>query len=502
MPGQGVRRAGDAPEPGTWALSERQNERRRPPSAARARRTRKRQVNQAVGNQEVRRPCPGCGAVVGTQFCPACGATVFAGAKADNSFRVGSPASVEQQAALQAPTVPLVPVAARADGPARAVPEMFPTELVLPVAGEPLSQAWSQVPEAPSAGPPTGLFPGWTGMYPAVATEGGVGPMASRAERRRKALYAVLAIAALTALVLLTALLIAPNWGGTGSIADKDGQPTPVTTAPLSTATSVSSTAARVPPVSPSPAPVGPTSVPPVRSTPMRTVTVTAAPTPSTAAATGKLPSTTRKPPEKPTATSTRKPPTTPKALPLGVPQRDIACNAGYIVQLASELDAATFAARVAELKAAGQVPAGALAADSTKSCKIFTSQSNTLVLYAGPFGSPYDGCAARLAGPADAFIKGSNTGNAGQYISCLCPVLAAGLPQLGPVGQQGVWVGELQRVLGNRLNISVSDLSGNWGIFTGGTKAAVRAFQRAAKIPANGVVTVRTWRALQSAEC
>jgi peptidoglycan hydrolase-like protein with peptidoglycan-binding domain len=381
---------------------------------------------------------------------------------------------------------------------------------VLPAAGESASQAWSQVPEAPAAGLPTGLFPGWTGMYPAVATEGGVGPMASRAERRRKALYAVLAIAALTALVLLAALLIAPNWGGTGNIADKDGQPTPVTTAQLSsTATSVGSTSARVPPVSPSSVPVTPTSGPPVRSTPVRTVTVTAAPTPGTptsgtAAATGKPPASTSKPPAGTTATSTRKPPPppTPKVLPLGVPQRDIACNAGYIVQLASELDATTFAARVAELKAAGQVPAGALAADSTKSCKIFTSQSNTLVLYAGPFGSPYDGCAARLAGPADAFIKGSNTGNAAQYISCLCPVLAAGLPQFGAVGQQGVWVGELQRVLGNRLNIGVSDLSGNWGIFTGGTKAAVREFQRAVKIPANGVVTGRTWRALQAAEC
>ena len=171
-------------------------------------------------------------------------------------------------------------------------------------------------------------------------------------------------------------------------------------------------------------------------------------------------------------------------------------------MQLASELDEARFKARVAALKAAGQVPAGALAADSTKSCRLFTSQVNTLVLYAGPYASKYDGCAARLTGPADAYIKGGNADTAREYVSCLCPWSAAALPRFSVVGQQGVWVGELQRVLGNRLNIDVSDLTGNWGRFTAGTQAAVRAFQQAAKLPANGVVDARTWTALQSAAC
>ncbi len=171
-------------------------------------------------------------------------------------------------------------------------------------------------------------------------------------------------------------------------------------------------------------------------------------------------------------------------------------------MQLASEINAAAFSARVASLQAARQVPAGSLAADSARSCQIFTSQSNTLVLYAGPFASKYDGCAARLAGPADAFIKGGNPGSAKEYVSCLCPASAAGLPQIRTVGQQGVWIGELQRVLGNRLNLDVNDLAGNWGTYTPGTKDAVQKFQEAAKLPASGMVDGRTWQALQSAQC
>jgi hypothetical protein len=169
---------------------------------------------------------------------------------------------------------------------------------------------------------------------------------------------------------------------------------------------------------------------------------------------------------------------------------------------LASELDQARFKARVAALKSARQVPAGALAADSGRSCAIFTSQVNTLVLYSGPYASKYDGCVARLAGPADAYIKGGNAASARDYISCLCPASAARLPRYATVGQQGVWVGELQRVLGNRLNIGIGDLAGNWGRFTAGTQAAVRRFQQRAHLPGNGVVDARTWTALRSAEC
>ncbi len=423
--------------------------------------------------------CPGCGATVDSQYCPFCGSRTLSSTEQVPSG--GFQLSAEE---ADAPTLPAIPVVRRMDGPARAVPEMFPTEMVPtgPAAGIP--QAWSQVgePAPETAAPATGLFPGWTGMHPAVTGDGTQGALPPRAVRRRKAIFAVLGIAAATVVVLVAALLLGPRLGGSTNVAQKDGQPTAVSPA-VTTATSPAPSRATTNGSALLPEPV-----------PVRTVTVTAKPT-VTAQPTGKVSSTAKKPPT-PTSKATT------AAAPLGVPQRDITCNAGYIVQLASEFDARAFTARVAGLKRAGQVPAGSLAADSTRSCQIFTSQTNTLVLYVGPFASKYAGCPARLAGPADAFIKGSNTGTAQDYISCLCPASAAALPPISRIGQQGVWVGELQRVLGNRLNVAVTDLAGHWGVFTPGTKAAVQKFQQAAKLPANGAVDVRTWQSLQSAQC
>lgn len=441
-----------------------------------------------------------------SQFCPRCGTQV----RLDGAPEPNVPAG---PTGLTAITEPIGPLPHRPDGPLAAVPQMFPTELVAPSAG--VSQAWSQVPDA-TGGPVTGLFPGWTGMHPAVAAPGGVGALAPRPERRRRALYAVLGIAALTALVLVVAIFVTPNWGDRGSVAGKDAQPIPaassaaVVSPDSSTESSESGT---------HPSTAG--SMPERVTEPVRTVTVTAAPTGATAVrptATAPVPPVTTPPTKKGTTKATTKAtptkpkakvtktviptPIKPQAQPLGVPQRNISCSAGYIVQLASELDSKAFVARVAALRASGQVPAGALAADSTRSCKIFTSQSNTVVLYAGPFASRYDGCAARLAGPADAFLKGADPARAQEYVSCLCPARTAGLPQYSALGQQGVWVGELQRVLGNRLNISIADLAGNWGTFTPGTKAAVQRFQQEKKLPATGGVDSRTWKALQAANC
>src|SRR4051812_34740780 len=130
-------------------------------------------------------PCPGCGAPVHTKYCPHCGSrTVLA----DEPMGAGRHGSV----GLDPPTVRTAPVDAELDGPAKAVPEMFQTELVqLPPAAQ--AEAWSQDQEqrVDPAGPPSGLFPGWTGMYPVVATPGAGGALAPRRERRRRALYAV-----------------------------------------------------------------------------------------------------------------------------------------------------------------------------------------------------------------------------------------------------------------------------------------------------------------------
>ena len=494
--------------------------------------------------------CPGCGADAASRYCPHCGARTgwadlvppvlpsgpvnppTSDAPTMLTSAPSAPAGI-QSAPVQpptvdadAPTLPAMPAVPR-PMPPRAVPEMFSTQF-LPVAGP--VRAWSAAvdPGDAPANPPPGLFPGRTGMQTAVPTPGAAEVLPPRPERRRKAIYAVLGIAAATVIVLLTALLLAPNWRGTagtaGTVAGKVAQGPAVTdSSARTTATAPPTPTAGTPtagtPTAGTPTAGTPTATPGGAGTrtglpssaggvpPVRTVTVT----PPTGRTTAPTPRSTPKPSTPrsaatstatPTLRSTPKPSTTAPALPLGVPQRDIACSAGYIVQLASELDEPRFKARVAALQSAGRMPAGALAADSTRSCRIFTSQVNTLVLYSGPYPSKYDGCAARLAGPADAYIKGGNADSAGEYVSCLCPAPVAGLPGYSAVGEQGVWVGELQRVLGNRLNIDVSDLAGNWGRFTAGTQAAVREFQRAAKLPSNGVVDALTWSALQSAEC
>ncbi len=428
---------------------------------------------------------------------------------------------------LEPPTTPLRAVPAAAAYPIRAVPEMFPTEMMAPSAvRSPTNgpRAWSEAPEpmAPqgvsvqSTELPGGLFPGWTGMYPAVATPGAGAGLSPRPERRKRALIGVGAVVAVTAVVVGAALLFAPLWNGSANVADDNGRPGTTAATPAATTGSSATTDGTLAPSSvltvtvtatgaSATGPAGtaagagtarPGTDAPVTRATAATATSPTVTSPTVTSATGGKP--TKAPGHKPP----KKLPPRAAANPLGVPQRDIRCASGYIVQLASELDAATFARRVAELKAARLVPAGAAAADSARSCQIFSNQSNTLVLYAGPYRGQYDGCAARLAGPADAFIKGADPGNSRAYISCLCPADAGRLPQITSVGQQGVWIGEAQRALGNRLNVNIPDLDGHWGVFTQGTRDAVRRFQKSAGVPATGALDTRTWGKLQSAQC
>ena len=195
---------------------------------------------------------------------------------------------------------------------------------------------------------------------------------------------------------------------------------------------------------------------------------------------------------------------------PMGGPRADIPCGSGYIVQIASELTAPVFEGRVATIRAAGTIPAGSKWTDTNSSCSIFSSQINVFVLYAGPFASPYDACPARLASPADAFIKGTSPDTAHQYVSCLCAATATQLPNLTTVGQTGVWVGELQRVLGAKLGYSVGAIDadpsvgdpGRWGIYTAETAAAVGRFQADNSLSATEQTDADTWAALKRNSC
>ncbi|MGS0686182.1 peptidoglycan-binding domain-containing protein [Nakamurella sp. GG22] len=189
--------------------------------------------------------------------------------------------------------------------------------------------------------------------------------------------------------------------------------------------------------------------------------------------------------------------------------RQDIGCDEGYIVQVASELDRPAFDRRITDLRTAGQLPAGVKWAETSSSCKIFTAQVNVLVLYAGPFASPADACPARLLSPADAFIK-STTPDVTTVISCVCPADPNSLPKITTVGQRDVWVGELQRVLGAKLDYDVGEINadpaagdaGRWGIYTDETAAAVGRFQADSNLPQSRQVDAATWSALRAQGC
>lgn len=408
------------------------------------------------------RQCPNCGALGTSAFCPDCGSPLV-GPTVDPSG-VFDPTTVVDRN-----------------------PEL-PTQPIGPLPQRPAGQAWSQA--EPELGPPSAMLPGWTGMQSTVV------PAGASAARRRRALWAVAGVVLATAVIVLIAVLVAPGRHTAGP----DSADRTTSTGPSQRPTT--GTAVEVPPTLPTdgtPSVSGSAGPATTGQGPL-TVTVTATPTTtatrSTSSAKSTTPTTTKSTTSKPATSKS-----TPKD-PLGVPQREISCGGGYIVQLASEVNAADFTRRVAELRSAGRIPSGAYAADSTKSCKIFSGQVNTLVLYAGPFAGPYDGCAARLAGPADAFIRGQSPDTSHKYVSCLCPAKAASLPRLDKTGQQDVWVGELQRALGNRLNMDIGDVGRSWGTYTADTRKAVERFQSRSGLKDTGQVDAKTWKALQSATC
>jgi hypothetical protein len=336
-----------------------------------------------------------------------------------------------------------------------------------------------------------------------------------RHDRRRGALIGVGLVALATALVVVAALLIGPHLGSSqADDTDRSAVPPPTPTAGAMdpTGTRSSSTHDRSSPSHSGTARPTTSSARPSTGTdgtgaPHGVVTVTVTAGPTTTAPTKKTPST-KAPAAKPTVkasskTKTSIPPPTTKTAGYGVPTQQIACGGGYIVQLASELTAQAFTDRIASLKRQGLVPPDAKAADSSRSCQLFTNQTNTLILYAGPFAEPYDACRDRIAGPYDAFIKGASPQTSSDFVSCICPVRARSLPRFDRVGTQDQWVGELQRMLASHLRYQIGDLGiDTWGVYTADTKAAVQRFQADNRLPSTGRVDSRTWSKLQSAGC
>ena len=201
---------------------------------------------------------------------------------------------------------------------------------------------------------------------------------------------------------------------------------------------------------------------------------------------------------------------TTPKPDPLGGDRLDISCGtAGFIVQVASEVDQTAFAQRVAQLRAAGELPTGVRYARTATSCPgLFNPDANYFVLYAGPYASAADACPARLSSPDDAFVKSTDPAQKSQVFSCVCSAAAGSMPPIGGVGVHGPWVGELQRLLRNAFDgkYKVDDLdrpgTTSTGTYSAGTAAAVSQFQTDHGLPGTGVVDASTWQQLQSAGC
>lgn len=200
---------------------------------------------------------------------------------------------------------------------------------------------------------------------------------------------------------------------------------------------------------------------------------------------------------------------TTDTAADFGIPRRNVDCSPGYVVQLASAKDPADFKARLTEMEAAQQLPKGAqwTYSDTAEACSVFNTSRNVLVAFAGPFEEPYEGCEQRLQGPPDAFIRKVG---ADDFVSCVCPAEAGSLPRIDAVGQTGVWVAELQRLLGAGLGLNVGSIDAvpdrgiqsSWGVFTDATADALRQFQANAGMPVTGTTDPDTWKALQTAIC
>ncbi len=450
--------------------------------------------------------CVECGNLVTTAFCPSCGAiqpsgegtpwpasdpTAAAGSAGPvtgNPAGSGEPAGQSTPAPGQSGTPTATPAAQSQQPPTGAW-----SELIQPSAGDaaPPTQAFRQEGQFADGGPgqPWHPFeqPTW---YPESADPRALADPTMRVnvpqrdqqgdfmgvsnwqtnppptDRKHTWILGALAAAAVVAVLVAVAFFVIRGQGSDSATPDGTGRAT------ISPTTSASQGTAPTEPLKTEPGP-------PV------TVTVTSETTADTSA----------------TDSSASAAPVAPN--PMGGPDRDIACSPGYVVQVASAGNDADFAARVAELRGANQLPPEVFVARTATSCPIFSTQTNSVVLYAGPFIGEYDGCAARLAGAPDSFIKGTTPETAKQYVSCLCPQTASSVPPITAVGQTGVWVGELQRILANKLNYKIADLGPpTWGVYTQSTADAVTKFQTDQSLPGNGQVDAGTWLKLQAAQC
>lgn len=185
----------------------------------------------------------------------------------------------------------------------------------------------------------------------------------------------------------------------------------------------------------------------------------------------------------------------------MGGDLRPMVCStAGYIVQIASELTEQAYRDRIASIRVANQLPAGAHYYTQDEDCNSYGTSGDFWVLYAGPFLRPSDACPSRLQSPPDAFIKGLRDDNRQHTLQCLCESAVEGIPQYESLaGRDSAWTGELQQALRSMgYPVDQKDM----GAYSEQTRHIVAKFQRIVSLPPSGEVDSDTWQRLKTITC
>ncbi len=181
-----------------------------------------------------------------------------------------------------------------------------------------------------------------------------------------------------------------------------------------------------------------------------------------------------------------------------------IACDSGYILQVASQTNDALLKTRADEIFGLNQIPGGIKWTRTGDGCHLY--QGTGEVMYTGPYPDEYAGCADRRASPPDAFLRPTDPGDSHAFITCLCAPSDFQVQAVKSGARNSVMVGELQHILeaGLKKNIRSIDTDPSlWGTYDADTAAAVADFKASVGDSTAGtVMTVDDWSLLAAQVC
>lgn len=191
-----------------------------------------------------------------------------------------------------------------------------------------------------------------------------------------------------------------------------------------------------------------------------------------------------------------------PQPLPLQAQdssRADLACDAGYIVVLASALGIADFQRQFDSLRPTFP---DAHYLYTGNSCLNFRSQ-DAYALYAGPYRTLGDACLARFAGTPDGYVKVAGAGVGPRSFGCGCVDRALGWPTLSRTAPDAVgsgpYVAEAQQAL---ARLGYWDSAGRAATIDGDFEAAVIAFKSDEGLGGSVDVDSATWSAIIARDC